>query len=158
MSGLAVGLWAALPAALLHAALLRVWPARLRFLSLPVLVFLALAILAPRATTEAWLVGAAIAIGIAAAQMLLLVGVVYDSPTLAIANAILDAGPGGMDDAAFTALASRMPFVTSRLDALIAGGTLRIDGTALVMTAQAPAVLRLGAAYRRLRGGQAEAG
>jgi hypothetical protein len=158
MSALAVGLWAALPAALLHAALLRLWPARARFLALPVLVLVALALLAPHATTQAWITGAAIAAGIAAAQMLLLVGVVYDSPTLAIANAIMDAGPAGLDDATFSALASRMPFVTSRLDALIAGGTLRIDGGLLVMTAQAPAALRLGAAYRRLRGGQAEAG
>lgn len=158
MSGLSVGLWAALPAALLHAALLRLWPRRLRFLALPLLVGVALAILAPRATTEAWVVGAVIALGIAAAQMLLLIGVVYDSPTLAIANAILRAGPGGMGEAGFADLARRMPFVTSRLDALIAGGTLRVDGSALVMTAQAPLALRLGAAYRRLRGGQAEAG
>jgi hypothetical protein len=44
------------------------------------------------------------------------------------------------------------------LAALVAGGTLRAEGEALVMTAQAPAALRLGALYRRLRRGQAEAG
>jgi hypothetical protein len=161
MTALAVGLLAAVPAVLLHAALLRFWPARLRFLALPALVLGMLALLAafgPATMAEAWLVGSVLALSLAVAQMLLLVGVVYDSPTLAIANAILARGAAGLDEAGVAQLPARMPFVTSRLSALVAGGTLRAEGDALVMTAQAPAALRLGALYRRLRGGQAEAG
>lgn len=161
MTALAVALLAAVPAVLLHAALLRYWPARLRFLALPALVLGMLALLAgfgPATSTEAWLVGAILALSLAVAQMLLLVGVVYDSPTLAIANAILARDATGLDQAGVAALPARMPFVTSRLSALVAGGTLRAEGDSLVMTAQAPAALRLGALYRRLRRGQAEAG
>jgi hypothetical protein len=161
MTALAVGLLAAVPAVLLHAALLRFWLARLRFLALPVLVLGLLALLAafgPATTAESWLVGTVLALSLAVAQMLLLVGVVYDSPTLAIANAIMARGDSGLDAAGVAELPARMPFVTSRLSALVAGGTLRAEGEALVMTAQAPAALRLGALYRRLRRGQAEAG
>ena len=95
---------------------------------------------------------AAIAFSLAVAHILFFIGIIYDSPTLALAHAILDEEPAGMRVEALGGLVTRYPFMKSRLDALLASGVLAVEGEALVFRHSIGTLVRLSDAYHRLCG------
>jgi hypothetical protein len=164
MNALILGVGSAALGMIVHTALLRMLPRRLRLALLPVflliaLVFLGLAIPLPGSSigVEGWAVGLVLSLSLGLAYALLLNGVLYDSPTLALVNEIEAHGPDGMPLAAFESFVARHPFVRSRLQALVAARELSLKDGQLEFAGNAVHLLRLGDAYRKLRG-DAEAG
>lgn len=96
-------------------------------------------------------VGTIMMLSLGAAYWLLLLGVIYDSPTLSVIKTIQSHGALGMPVSAFDDFVVRHPFVRSRVDALLAGRhLLLVDGT-LVLTRKAAGLLAVGDIYARLR-------
>lgn len=166
MNGLILGLVSAVVGILAHMLCLRWTPARWRLPLLPALLFAMLfafgfgmVALDGFLRADQAVVAAALALSLGFAYALLLNGVLHDSPTLALVNAIEAYGPDGMPLSEFDALVAAHPFVKSRLDALVSAGELGMERGELRLTGQAVHLLRLGDAYKRLRGGVAsEAG
>ena len=166
MTGLVLGVVAPILGCAVHLCLLRRLSTAWRLAVLPVALLVALAGLALFASlagdpvdAETLAVALCLTLSLGFAYALVLVGVVYDSPTLSIINEIESYGPAGMPIAAFENFPATHPFVQSRLDALIAVGELAIDEHHLVLTGKSVVLLRIGEVYRRLRGGRnAEAG
>jgi hypothetical protein len=158
VTGLLLGLLASLLATLLHVLSLRLLRARWR---LPSLIALLLLCLGPLGwvgpldgllTLEDAFVALVLSMSFGLCYALVLNGVIHDSPTLALVNAIQAQEPEGMPVEAFDAFVERHPFVKSRLDALIAAGQLAVDGDSLVLTGGSNRLVYLGDAYRWLRG------
>ena len=165
MNGLFLGVAASVLAILLHVLSLRRLGARWRLPALAALLLLCLGLLAwlgphdGTLTLEDVFVALVLAMSLGLCYALLLNGVIHDSPTLALVNAIQSHEPDGMPIDAFDAFVARHPFVRSRLDALIDAEQLAVDGDSLVLTGQSSRLVHLGDAYRRLRGDHAtEAG
>ncbi len=165
MNGLVLGIAASVLAVLLHVLSLRRLGARWRLPSLVALLLLCLGLLAwlgPYArplTAEDAFVALVLTMSFGLCYALLLNGVIHDSPTLALVNAIQSHEPDGMPVDAFDAFVARHPFVRSRLDALIDAGQLAVAGDSLVLTGRSSRLVQLGDAYRWLRGDRAaEAG
>ena len=161
MSGLVLGVVAPILGCAVHLCLLRHLSTAWRLAVLPALLLIAVAavaLFAPFAgapvDAEAYAVALCLTLSLGFAYALVLVGVVYDSPTLSIINEIESYGPAGMPSAAFENFPATHPFVKSRLDALVAVGELAIDGHDLLLTGKAVILLRIGEGYRRLRGGR----
>jgi hypothetical protein len=160
MNAFAVGLAATLVGVGAHMILLRhLAPAR-RLPALPLLLVIALgALCALRPSFDGpfqladGVVALVLALSFGFAYALVLNGVLYDSPTLALVNAIEAEGAAGMPVAAFDRFVARHPFIASRLGALIAAGELSVQGDQLVLAGKVVHLLTLGDAYRRLRGG-----
>jgi len=165
MAALLVGLGATVLGVLLHAAFMRRMSVNLVFFSVPGFLLVALAI---AGLAYGWALSApgvwdmflafALTMSLGLCYALVLFGVVHDSPTLALANAIDDYGPAGMPKAAMSDVTARYPFVSSRLEALVTGGQVWFDGTDVVARPGASFLIRLGTAYRALRGGDDPAG
>jgi hypothetical protein len=158
VNGLLLSLPALLLAILLHVLSLRRLGARWRLPSLVALLLLCLGLLAwlgphdgPLTLEEAF-VALVLAMSFGLCYALLLNGVIHDSPTLALVNAIQSHEPDGMPIDAFDAFVARHPFVKSRLGALIDAGQLTVDGDDLVLAGRSSRLVQLGDAYRRLRG------
>jgi hypothetical protein len=158
VNGLLLGVLASILAILLHMLSLRRLGARWRLPSLVVLLLLCLGLLArfgPHIgplTLEDGFAALVLAMSFGLCYALLLNGVIHDSPTLALVNAIQSHEPEGMPLDAFDAFVARHPFVKSRLDALIDARQLVVDGDSLVLTGGSSRLVQLGDAYRRLRG------
>ena len=166
MNALVVGVATALLAMAAHAALLRHLRPTWRLAALPLLLLVALGVLlgflpsieAPYTASDG-LVALILAFSFGFAYALVMNGVLYDSPTLALVNAIEAYGPAGMPLADFAGFVARHPFVESRLNALIAVDEIAAVGGELHLSGKVVRLLALGDAYRRLRGGQpSEAG
>jgi hypothetical protein len=158
VNGPLLGVLASVLAILLHVLSLRRLAARRRLPALVALLLLCLGLLArfgphdgPLTLEEAF-VALVLAMSFGLCYALLLNGVIHDSPTLALVNAVQSHEPGGMPVEAFDAFVARHPFVKSRLDALIDARQLAVDGDSLVLTGGSSRLVRLGDAYRRLRG------
>lgn len=166
MVALGIGLAATILGIAVHIALLRRLSGPLLFLSVPALLLVALAVaafacrwaFATPGLMELFL-AFTLAMSLGLSYVLLLVGVVYDSPTLALTNAISDCGPEGMPATAMPDVARRHPFVRTRLAGLVSSGQIAFEGEDVVATQPAASgLIRLGEAYRRWRGADAPAG
>lgn len=166
MVALLVGLLATILGTLVHIVLLRRLSGRLLFVSVPALLLAALVIVGfvyriAFGTPDLMdlFLAFTLSMSLGLCYVLLLVGVVYDSPTLALANAISDCGQEGMPKADLADVARRHPFVATRLAALVTSGQIALEGDDVVATQRAASALtRLGEAYRRLRGADTPAG
>ena len=166
MNALVLGVAAALLGMATHAVLLRHLRPAWRLAALPLLLLIALGVLLglappvePPYTAVDGLVALILAMSFGFAYALVMNGVLYDSPTLALVNAIEAYGPAGMPLADFAGFVARHPFVESRLNTLIAVGEIAAVDGELHLNGKVVRLLALGDAYRRLRGGQpSEAG
>ncbi|MBI1206606.1 MAG: hypothetical protein GC191_04870 [Azospirillum sp.] len=159
MNALLLGLGATILGVFVHAVALRRFSHRWRLPALPVaqvLAFAGLALLVPlpggALTLEDGLVALILTLSLGLAYAFLLIGVLYDSPTLALVNAIEGHGAAGMPVSALEAFAASHPFVRSRLDALIAAAEFKLVDDEVWLTGRSVHLVRLGEAYRRLRG------
>lgn len=166
MNALVTGVVAALLGIAGHALALRHLKPAWRLVALPVLLLVALGLVLalvpapePPYSIADGFVALILAFSFGFAFALVMNGVLYDSPTLALVNAIETYGPAGMPVAEFDRFVTRHPFVQSRLNALIAVGEIAVVGDELRLNGKIARLLSLGDAYRRLRGGQpSEAG
>lgn len=161
MNALVTGVGAALLGIVAYAMVLRYLKPAWRLAALPVLLLVALALVL--AFVPPWETPYSVADGLAAlilafsfgfAFALVMNGVLYDSPTLALVNTIEAYGSAGMPASEFDRFVTRHPFVQSRLNALIAVGEIAVVGDELRLNGKVVRLLSLGDAYRRLRGGQ----
>jgi hypothetical protein len=159
MNALAIGLGATVSGVFIHAILLRHITPKWRLPLLPAILLLALTgigflIPLPESPSDAedWGVALILTLSLGFAYALLLNGVLHDSPTLALVNALDAHGARGMPTGSFAAFVAKHPFVQSRVRALVAARELTIDGEELRLTGNAINLLRVGDAYRRLRG------
>lgn len=156
------GLLSATLAAVVHGGIVRWLPKSLQLLSIPAFGLGAAILLCTLAGDEIGIenqlliVVAGASLGVA--YMFAFVGVLYDSPTLAIANAILDHGPEGMPEDAFDEFISRNPATASRISSLLATGLLTRDTNDRLLLGSISPFMRLTAAYRRLCGLQSSTG
>jgi hypothetical protein len=166
MVALFIGLVATIIGILVHLLLLGRWSGRWLFVSVPGLLLVALVIAAFACRTVVGAPGLmdmflafTLTMSLGLSYVLLLVGVIYDSPTLALTNAIADCGPEGMPASSLPDVAKRHPFVRTRLAALITSGQIKFEGDDVVACQPASSgLIRLGEAYRRWRGADAPAG
>jgi hypothetical protein len=159
MNAFVLGLVAAILGLAVHMILLRHLPPARRLPALPLLLVIAvvgLGLFRPSVDGPFGLADGLVALVLTMsfgfAYALVLNGVLHDSPTLALVNAIEGCGSSGMPLAAFDRLVASHPFVESRLSALIAAGELGIEGDELILTGRLAHLLAFGVAYRRLRG------
>lgn len=166
MNALVFGLGAALLGTVAHIIALRRLPPKWSLLTLPGLLLIALGglvLFAPPPdgvlSAEDVVVALVLAFSLGFAYALVLNGVLYDSPTLSLVNAIVSWGAPGMPVTAFDTFVAQHPFVQGRLHALVAAGQFGAQDGELRLTGNAVHLLRWGGAYRRLRGGSSsEAG
>ena len=95
-----------------------------------------------------WLLAALLAGSLGLSYLFLYVGIAYDSPTLALVNAIADFGDEGMPVAELDVFIAHHPFVTTRLAALSRSGMLALDGDRWLLRDRVGPLLRLGEAYQ----------
>ena len=100
----------------------------------------------------------ALTLSLGFAYALMLIGVLYDSPTLALVKRIESYGAAGMPLVALDDFIVDHPFVQSRLDALMAAGQIRLEGGEMRLTDGATHLLRGAEFYRRLRGSRSQSG
>ncbi len=161
MNALMAGMGAALLGIAVHALALRPLKPSWRLPALPVLLLMALAFViavvpapqSPYSIADGF-VAFTLAFSFGFAYALVLNGVIYDSPTLALVNTIESCGAAGMAVSDFDRFVAGHPFVQSRLDALIAVGEIAVVGDVLKLNGKVVRLLSMGDAYRRLRGGQ----
>lgn len=101
---------------------------------------------------DEWLLFLVLVPSLMSTYVLIFFGIGWDSPTLALVNAILDRGAAGLPDAALDDFVKRHPFVDSRLDAMIQAGVVINDGTVLHARADVGLAVKLAETYRRLCG------
>ena len=159
MNALVLALSATIVGLAAHAIVLRTTFSRRHLLILPALLLLALSaamLLLPLPEHslhwEDAFIALILTLSFGFAYALIMVGVVYDSPTLALVNSIESYGPAGMPLTEFDEFVRRHPFLRSRLDALIAAGELGVINGGFELTGKATRLLIIGDAYRRLRG------
>jgi hypothetical protein len=160
MNAFVLGLAAATLGLVVHMIVLRRLAPAHRLPALPILLLIALvglALLRPAIDGPfQWADGGValvLAFSLGFAYALLLNGVLHDSPTLALVNAIEACGLEGMPITNFDRFVAGHPFVQSRLDALVSAGEVAVEGDHLVLKGKVVHLLTLGDAYRRLRGG-----
>lgn len=152
-----LGLLSPLLAVLIHALTFTWLPERVRFLAIPFFdavalaaVGMALSSLGFTPTGSEWLLAGVLTLSLSFAYALILIGIVADSPTLALVNTIADYGAGGMPLSMLDEFVRAHPFLESRTVALLRSGVLRREGGLLVLRGKVGMGLRLGEAYRRL--------
>lgn len=157
MTVAALGLLSPLLAVLMHALTLSWLPERVRFLAIPlfdVVALMAVGIiligLGFRPTGGEWVLAVVLTLSLSLAYALLLIGVVADSPTLALINAIADYGASGMPLTKLDEFTRAHPFLERRTEALLRSGLLRREGGVLFLRGNVGLGLRLGEAYRHL--------
>ncbi|MFT6556989.1 hypothetical protein [Sneathiella sp.] len=84
-----------------------------------------------------------------AVYALILIGVVNDSPTLAIVKALMKAGPTGLSKADFDAFIVAHPFFRSRVDALQATGDVMLKNEQLALTPRSKFIVAVISVYQR---------
>jgi hypothetical protein len=161
MNALVTGVVATLLGITAHALALRYLKPAWRLAALPVLLLVALGLVLafvsppePPYSIADGLVALILAFSFGFAFALVMNGVLYDSPTLALVNAIETYGAAGMPVSEFDRFVTGHPFVQSRLNALIAVGEIAVVDNELRLSGKVARLLSIGDAYRRLRGGQ----
>lgn len=81
---------------------------------------------------------------------LVLVGVVNDSPTLAIVKALMKSEPNGLSESQLEAFINTHPFVSSRLEALDATGDVILDNGLVALTARSKFFTTVISIYRQI--------
>lgn len=159
MNALLVGIAATILGVALHGVFLRHLPPKWRLPTLPVFLLMTLAVLAAGVSLSAYqlrpidgFVALVLVLSLGFAYALLLNGVLHDSPTLALVDAIEAHGPNGMPVEEFDTCVAKHPFFANRLAALIAVRELHLQDGQLRLSGKAVHLLRLGDTYRRLRG------
>ncbi len=155
---------ASLGTVLAHALLLRHLPTGWVFRAIPLFLFCAIGLVFLICRFAEWPVNlvivtqvVVISASITFCYALTLVGVVHDSPTLALINTIELFGINGMPEHEFTSFINDHPFASSRIAALIAAGEVEEqDGGVLRLRGNASALLAVGDVYRWLRGNRIE--
>jgi hypothetical protein len=99
-----------------------------------------------------WLLFLVLVPSLMSTYVLIFFGIGWDSPTLALANAILDRGAAGLPRDALDEFVARHPFVDSRLQAMVQAGVVTEQGEVLQARADIGLAVRLAGAYRRLCG------
>lgn len=163
MTALIIGLAATLLGVVCHAIALRRLQVRFALLSVPafLLAALAAATIVHRdfiGTVHAGEVVTAfiLSMSLGLCYALTLFGVLYDSPTLALVNAIIGFGGAGMPRSAFADFVRNHPFISSRLAALQAADRIMVEADDFVLPrSDLTFLLWLGESYRRLRGSPA---
>lgn len=165
MTAVFLGTGTALFAGLLHAGVARWLPARIYIRATVYCLLAGLAACALVAAMNGWVLDAGqwlliviLAASLMLAYALLFVGIAWDSPTLALVNAILDHGSGGMPAAALDDFIRKHPFVQSRLSAMLLVGVLADDGKCFVVRGDMGLAMRVAETYRRLCGQSDRAG
>jgi hypothetical protein len=159
MTALTLALAATLSGIALHAVVMRFLSRRWQLRALPLLLLLAFAGVAASGVVGGGVgirdcgVALVLTLSLGFAYALLLIGVIHDSPTLALVNTIDRYGDGGMPVADWDAFVLAHPFLRSRLDALLEAGELDEARGQLRLSGKAARLLSVGDAYRRLRGG-----
>ena len=159
MNALSLTMLATLCGIAIHAVALRRLPSRWRLPALPGLLLMTFGLIwagsalggEPLAFTDA-VVALIVTLSLGLAYAFLLIGVLYDSPTLALVKEIERHGSAGMPVTGFDDFVARHPFLRSRLGALVAAGELEESGGELRLTGKAVQFLTVGDAYLRLRG------
>jgi len=156
MIALTLGLSVPSVAVLVHVVLCRWLPRGVRMLALPVLCLVSFIVLSLGAlaaglslTPDDWFLAIVLSSSLIFAYMLLFIGVVHDSPTLAIVNAIDASGPKGMSLELWDGFVIRHPFVRSRLDALVAAGVVKREGQVLSCRGEVGPLVHLSDIYMR---------
>src|SRR6266851_7403664 len=151
MNALVTGVSAALLGISAHALALRCLKPAWRLAALPVLLLVALGLVLafvpppePPYSLADGLVALILAFSFGFAFALVMNGVLYDSPTLALVNTIQTYGPAGMPVSEFDRFVTGHPFVQSRLNALIAVGEIAVVGDELRLNGQVVRLLSLG--------------
>lgn len=80
----------------------------------------------------------------------ILVGVVHDSPTLAIVKTLMATEPDGLSEGGLKEFIASHPFVSSRIDALVTTGDVEIKEGQLSLTTRSKAILSVIALYEKL--------
>lgn len=165
MNGLEIGVAATIVGVLAHAIVLRRLPRHWRLRALPVLLLAAYAVFVLLAVTPGesgrWgeaFVALTLTLSLGFAYALMLIGVLYDSPTLALVKRIESYETAGMPVGAFEQFVVDHPFVQSRLDALMAAGEIRLEDGEMRLTGKATHLLRIADMYHTLRGGTSQSG
>ncbi|USG60293.1 hypothetical protein NBZ79_14065 [Sneathiella marina] len=81
---------------------------------------------------------------------LVLIGVVNDSPTLAIVKALMKSEPDGLSEPQLEAFINTHPFVSSRLEALDATGDVILDNGLAALTARSKFFTTVISIYRQI--------
>ena len=147
-------------AMLLHAVFLRFLPVHWTFRSIPLfylasagLVFLVNWAASGGVSFDEAVQIIVVSFSIIVCYAFTVVGIVHDSPTLALVKAVKRHEAVGMSEADFQTFVDQHPFVESRISALIGAGELdeRQEGM-LRVSGKAMRLLALCDIYRRLRG------
>lgn len=85
-----------------------------------------------------------------AVYCLILIGVVHDSPTLAIVKALMAAGPKGLSNQELDTFVKAHPFVGARLEALQTTGDVIVREGVISLTARSRWIVRIISIYTRL--------
>lgn len=85
-----------------------------------------------------------------AVYCLILIGVVHDSPTLAIVKALIAAGPKGLSNQELDTFIKAHPFVGARLEALQTTGDVIVREGVISLTARSQWIVRIISIYTRL--------
>ncbi|MBO0333331.1 hypothetical protein J0X12_06890 [Sneathiella sp. CAU 1612] len=85
-----------------------------------------------------------------AVYCLILIGVVHDSPTLAIVKALMAAGPKGLSDQELDSFIKAHPFVGARLEALQTTGDVVVREGVISLTTRSQWIVRILSVYTRL--------
>ena len=101
-------------------------------------------------TTEAILLAGLFTESFVLVYCFILVGVVHDSPTLAIVKVLMANEPEGLTEEGLNRFINAHPFVSSRLDALRTTGDVSEQDGRLLLTARSKVILSLIRTYVRL--------
>ena len=159
MTATLAGLACVIAAVLAHAALCR-WLSPARYIRAAMLCLLvsmvgggALVIFSGLAFgADDWLLFLVLVPSLMSTYVLIFFGIGWDSPTLALVNAILDRGSAGLPGVELDDFVKRHPFVDSRLDAMIQAGVVKEEGPFLQARTDIGLAVRLSQAYRRFCG------
>jgi hypothetical protein len=159
MIAILAGILCAAGAVLAHAALCR-WLSAAQYISAAMWCLIAallcgavLLVLSGRSIAAGdWLLFLVLVPSLMSTYVLIFFGIGWDSPTLALANSILDHGAAGMDARQLEFFIEQHPFVDSRLDAMIRAGVITEKGTMLHARADIGIAVRLAEAYRKACG------
>ncbi len=101
---------------------------------------------------------AVLAASLVTTYALVFMGIAWDSPTLALLNAMADRGTAGMSAADLEEFVRRHPFVESRVDAMVRSGVLLDDGSSYSVRRDIGLLVQLAELYRRVCNVAAPAG
>ncbi|MCR9214744.1 MAG: hypothetical protein NXI13_13585 [Proteobacteria bacterium] len=115
-------------------------------------------LLGAKITFEGFVIAAIFLESFALVYCFILVGVVHDSPTLAIVKALMAAEPDGLSDEGLKRFISAHPFVFSRIESLIATGDVNESEGRLYLTTRSRVILTMIGFYENIIRARRETG